>query len=347
VATASFGFTASEAGSSFSCRLDDGAWAACGSPKGYTGLANGTHTFLVRATDAAGNVDGTPASRSWTVSVPAPPTAGTNCMADPSVCGYPDVETAGVLPGVARQAVSGTVTLSTAGQVYENKTVTGSVVVTAPNVTIRNVKIINTAQWYSISSKSGTSWNAPNSNLTVDHVEIDANGFLELKGIAFDGYTLKNSFFHNGADCAHFGQNVVIQDNLCVDGPDVNGDGWPDVGFGCQDGPHYDGFQSDGGANIRIIHNTIRIPCGQTSAILMSTNTSGIRDVTVSNNLMTGGGYTLYCDAGPALSGVNSFTGNRFARTYFQRGGLYGPTTDCERYPFTGNVWDDTNAAMS
>ena len=37
------------------------------SPKAYTGLASGSHSFEVRAIDAAGNVDATPASRAWTI----------------------------------------------------------------------------------------------------------------------------------------------------------------------------------------------------------------------------------------------------------------------------------------
>jgi hypothetical protein len=267
-------------------------------------------------------------------------------MVDASVCGFPDVENTGVLPGVARTAASGVVTLSTAGQVYENKTLNGGIVVTAPNVTIRNVKITNTDPWYTISVKNGGSWETNNANLTVDHVEFDLGGNLDIKGIAFNGYTVKNSFFHNGSDCAHFGNNVTIQDSLCVSGPDTNDDGWPDAGFGCQDGPHYDGFQSDGGNNIKLIHNTIRNPCEQTSAILMSTNTSGISNVTISNNLMGGGGYTLYCNAGPDVPN-ELVTGNRFAKRWYSSGGFWGPTAHCEdANVFTGNVWDETGAAM-
>ncbi|MFL5834722.1 MAG: hypothetical protein ACJ76B_12215, partial [Solirubrobacterales bacterium] len=75
--TASFGFTSSEAGASFACRIDAGSWAPCGSPKDYSGLAAGDHQFSVRATDAAGNTDASPAARSWAVSSPPPPTEAT------------------------------------------------------------------------------------------------------------------------------------------------------------------------------------------------------------------------------------------------------------------------------
>ena len=58
---ATFAFTSSEGGSSFECRLDGGAWQACPSPKTYTGVGGGNHTFAVRAIDPAGNTDQTPA----------------------------------------------------------------------------------------------------------------------------------------------------------------------------------------------------------------------------------------------------------------------------------------------
>jgi large repetitive protein len=70
--SASFGLASTESGSSFECRLDGGAWGACTSAKSYSGLASGSHTFDARAIDQAGNVDPTPATRTWTINTALP-----------------------------------------------------------------------------------------------------------------------------------------------------------------------------------------------------------------------------------------------------------------------------------
>src|SRR5829696_7464366 len=72
VANATLTFSSLEAGATFECSLDGAAYSACTSPKSYTNLSEGYHTFSVRATDAARNTDATPASRTWTVDATAP-----------------------------------------------------------------------------------------------------------------------------------------------------------------------------------------------------------------------------------------------------------------------------------
>ncbi len=65
--SASFSFSSTETNTTFACSLDSAAYSPCTSPVNYTGLAAGSHTFAVKATDAASNTDATPASYTWTV----------------------------------------------------------------------------------------------------------------------------------------------------------------------------------------------------------------------------------------------------------------------------------------
>jgi hypothetical protein len=74
VATGSvtFTFTSPEDGG-FQCRLDGGAWSGCSSPKSYEELADGPHSFEVRALNKAGHPDPTPSARTFTVELEPEP----------------------------------------------------------------------------------------------------------------------------------------------------------------------------------------------------------------------------------------------------------------------------------
>ena len=51
----------------FQCRLNEAQWEVCASPHSYEDLPEGTHTFSVRATDAARDVNGQPAAYQWEI----------------------------------------------------------------------------------------------------------------------------------------------------------------------------------------------------------------------------------------------------------------------------------------
>ena len=72
-----FVFSSNKEGSTFECRLDEGQFAPCTSPRGYSGLSDRRHTFGVRATDSLGN-QGLETIYSWTVDTAPPATSITS-----------------------------------------------------------------------------------------------------------------------------------------------------------------------------------------------------------------------------------------------------------------------------
>jgi tripartite motif-containing protein 71 len=67
----SFDFDADEAVTNYFCQLDASASAACSSPRSFTGVSDGSHTFQVWAFDLAGNQSAV-ASYAWTVDTSPP-----------------------------------------------------------------------------------------------------------------------------------------------------------------------------------------------------------------------------------------------------------------------------------
>jgi hypothetical protein len=100
--SASFTFTSGDPTATFECSLDGASFAACSSPRDYTGLSNGPHTFAVRAVDPSNNVDATPDTRTWTVNAPPPTDAVLVGAGDIAGCGQTgDTATANLLAGIA------------------------------------------------------------------------------------------------------------------------------------------------------------------------------------------------------------------------------------------------------
>jgi gliding motility-associated-like protein len=69
---AKFRFQSNETGVIYQVSLDGGAFAEAPATYTASGLAEGTHSLAVRATDAAGNTDASPATYNWQVDTKAP-----------------------------------------------------------------------------------------------------------------------------------------------------------------------------------------------------------------------------------------------------------------------------------
>ncbi len=133
-ASATFTFGSTDATASFEASLDGAAYAAATSPATFTGLADGPHTFAVRAIDSAGNVDATPASYAWTVATvftaPVPDGFGasaTGGAAGPSVVATTAAEFATYATSADAQVITvvGTLDIGTVA-VGSNKTIQGA-----------------------------------------------------------------------------------------------------------------------------------------------------------------------------------------------------------------------------
>jgi hypothetical protein len=245
-----------------------------------------------------------------------------NCGPNPGACGLPDASNTGVPAGTSLRVVSGDVAVRKAGTVIDGEDIRGCVRVEAKNVTIRRSKVTCT-NFYAIASFSE---DYSGGGLLIQNVEIDckaSNG----TGIGYYGFTARRVNIHGCENGFDIDNTATVTDTYVHDGFTGNG-------------AHTDGIQLAGGAHITITHNTLLVGgTGTTSAII--SNPSKNSDVLVSNNLLGGGTYTLYCprDSSTAFRVIN----NHFSTVFFPQAGQYGPWDACGKVAEEhGNVWDNT-----
>lgn len=270
-----------------------------------------------------------------------PPTSSTttsssqlNCAAKPSACGYPDATNTGVQPGVALKP-SGCVTARTDGQVIENLVIDGCTIgVEAKNVTIRNVKLTHTSvDMWGIIVREGAS-------AKIENVEV-AGRDKSTKSVQYailsqtmNPVTVDRANLHHCADCIQ-GERMVVTNSYIHDLANP-----PEA--------HVDGFQCNGQCEVTLRHNTILNEWSQTAAIALFADFGTPRNSTIDNNLLAGGGYSLYAGTDDA-TGIK-VTNNRFSRLYFAKGGYWGPGADYASTGtgnvWSGNIWDDTGDTL-
>ncbi|MDB5527009.1 MAG: hypothetical protein JWR51_112 [Devosia sp.] len=228
---------------------------------------------------------------------------------------WPDATTTGVPDGV-KLLPSGDIVVTKAGTVLSGLNITGSVYIDADNVTLQNCKITSSS-FAVVQIRNGSD------GVIVQNCDI--NG-LNAGGQGISGY---GKFIGNDisgvADGINVtGDHVLIQDNYIHD-------------LGGTSDSHYDGIQVDGGvSDIRIEHNSVINDHGQTAAVMIDDFFGHTSNVVVNNNLLTGGGYTVY------VTGLDgNGTENVQVTNNHIGSGQWGDTYFAAANPvYTGNVND-------
>ena len=261
----------------------------------------------------------------------APPPTPTTSPAPP-LPEFPDAGNTGVPAGVTLKPYTGPTRITAAGTVIDGALITQPLVnvAGADNVTIRN-SVIQASAFYLVLNDEGAR------NLQIIDAELDGQGNTgNNAAIAGNDFSLTRVDIRGTVDGVKLGSNVTIQDSY-IHGLTVSGDS------------HNDGMQSLGSDNVVIRHNTVIVPPGATSAIILSTGSaSSMRNIAIDGNLLGGGAYTLY---GGYQSGQDDpsrvsdivISNNRITTTVNARGGAYGAFTsvDAPAVTLTGNVWHD------
>jgi hypothetical protein len=193
------------------------------------------------------------------------------------------------------------------------------VVIAADNVTIRNCLRKGIADYWGFLVNAGVT------GTLIEDVEIDGmNSSTIDAGVGGGGgWTGRRLNIHGTADGIKIGSNLLLEDSYVHDLKTP------------PNGAHSDSAQSMGGSNVTLRHNTFtaRVGVGQNSAVFLAPDFGPIKNYTVDNNLLSGGGFSMW-----AYAASNSrITNNHFGRLYG-----YGPIWLGSGWTRSGNVWHDT-----
>jgi hypothetical protein len=282
----------------------------------------------------------------------------TNCAATPATCGYPTAATTGVPAGTTLKSVPSQVT---SGSGWSWNATTKTVVVTGKGTTLSGLSISGTLQ---ISA----------SNVTVKNVKVTTGGNFGISLAHTAGVTIQNSTI-SGLNATTgrvsyaiddvYGDSTgttITADNISafrtgiqVSTGLISGNYIHDPGFVA--GDHTNGIYVNGGTQaLTIQNNTIMNSLGQTDAINLDAPTPGpaapVANKTIKNNLLAGGGYTIYAGAASGSPTTNIvITGNRFAQNYYAKSGQYGAVVYFAPAgtgnSWSGNIWDTTAKAVA
>jgi hypothetical protein len=271
---------------------------------------------------------------------------------------YPDATCTGVPSGVTLTPYTGPNPVVADNAVIDGVSYEGTLEVRGGNVTIRNSYITGTV--YNDSQRSYGKEPLHLEDSVVDCGGVGGSGVVEANMVI---RRVRIRGCENGMSLT---ANVDMRDSFLehlidLGGTEAHEDG---IQFGCG---HYDPAATVGCApgygpgalNITLVHNTIFGMNGDgsfgTSGII--TNPNGIdTNILIQDNLLAGGGYTLYCTAGkppenpidlPMTAHNFRVIGNHFSTRYSPNVGFFGPSTNCDDEIQSGNVIHETGAPLS
>lgn len=204
---------------------------------------------------------------------------------------YPTAQSTGSKGALTNQ--SGAVHLTMNGQKLENVKLNGWVIVEALNCEINNCEITNPDGGVVGCIRVDTNA-SPGTGLKVTNCTINGGG-ITTNGIMGEGTFSNNKIIGCDNGINVYGPSLITENYIVCDISDS-----PD--------PHFDGIEMNAGTNVTIKHNTILINQGQTSAVMMNNEFGPLQNIKVIDNLLKGGGYTIYCDNGKSGSLVDSGT---------------------------------------
>ena len=254
--------------------------------------------------------------------------------APPRCAGFPDAGCTGPVGDLS--PYTGSQQFRTSGQVIENveiQTATGIYIApSASGMTFRNVRFVYTGPM----NATFTAINNQAAGVTFDNVEIDGRAKV-ARAIAGTGTntTVRNCNIHHAGNGLEIDAPMDVENNYIHDIYTPAGQSW-----------HADGIQTPAGrSNIRIVHNTVVNIGAETSAIAIEgTPTAPAQNVLIENNILAGGGYTMYTRYGSNYRVID----NHFSTRIFPNVGrwnIWYPGQ--EGIDRTGNVIAETGASAN
>jgi Right handed beta helix region len=274
------------------------------------------------------------------------------CVTVPHACGFPDATNTGVPSGTVLRSVPGQVSsgpgwhfdaqgsrvmVTASGTVLSGLSIPYTLEIDASDVTVRDVRVTASGN-FGISLRHTT-------GVTIEDSTISGqNSTTGRAGSAIsDVYGDSTAIVIRNNDISQFRTGVQISTGL------IANNYIHDPGY--ISGDHTNGIYVGGTTKpLTIYGNTIFNRLGQTDDINLDASSSqqDVANKFVVNNLLAGGGYSIY--GGGSHSGSTSnivIEDNEFGRLYYPKGGQYGPAAyfNPQRAGnvWSGNVWSGTS----